>query len=185
MVRFQIAPRARIIAYRSLGNQGALAQTYAAIDQAADGVDVINYSVGGGASLTGGDDIAYLFAADAGVFVATSAGNSGPNPETLAVRASVPWLTSVGANTQNASSKARFPRATAEYWPVPPSRPAPRNYPWWTPPMPAMNFAHREHWILTLCGVRSSSVLRGEVGRADKSLAVSSRRQRHDPLQCQ
>ena len=57
----------------------------AAIDQAvADGVDVINYSVGGGASLpVGGDDIAFLFAADAGVFVATSAGNSGPGADTI------------------------------------------------------------------------------------------------------
>ena len=45
----------------------------------ADGVDVINSSVGGGASLTGPDDIAYLFAADAGVFVATSNGNQGYN----------------------------------------------------------------------------------------------------------
>jgi len=35
----------------------------AAIDQAvADGVDVINYSIGGGASLDGADDIAFLFA---------------------------------------------------------------------------------------------------------------------------
>ena len=46
----------------------------AGLDQAvADGVDVINYSIGGGASLTGADDLAFLFAADAGVFVAASA----------------------------------------------------------------------------------------------------------------
>ncbi|MCB0106502.1 MAG: S8 family serine peptidase, partial [Caldilineaceae bacterium] len=97
-----IAPRARIIAYKGLGNQGGFGSDLAAaIDQAvADGVDVINYSVGGGASLTGGDDIAYLFAADAGVFVATSAGNNGPAPATIGGPASVPWLTSVGANTQ-------------------------------------------------------------------------------------
>ena len=74
----------------------------AAIDQAvADGVDVINYSVGGGASLTGADDLAYLFAADAGVFVATSASNNGPGPDTIGGPASVPWLTSVGASTQD------------------------------------------------------------------------------------
>ena len=69
-----------IIAYKGLGNLGGFTSDLAAaIDQAvADGVDVINYSIGGGASLTGADDIAFLFAADAGVFVATSAGNSGP-----------------------------------------------------------------------------------------------------------
>ena len=76
-----IAPRARIIAYKGLGNQGGFTSDLAAaIDQAvADGVDVINYSIGGGANLASADAIAYLFAADAGVWVATSAGNSGPD----------------------------------------------------------------------------------------------------------
>ncbi len=97
-----IAPRAQIIAYKGLGNLGGFGSDLAAaIDQAVlDGVDVINYSVGGGASLTGAEDIAYLFAADAGVFVATSAGNSGPGAGTIGGPASVPWLTSVGASTQ-------------------------------------------------------------------------------------
>ena len=97
-----IAPRAHVIAYKGLGNLGGFtSDLVAAIDQAvADGVDVINYSVGGGASLTGGDDIAFLFAADAGVFVATSAGNSGPGAGTIGGPASVPWVTSVGASTQ-------------------------------------------------------------------------------------
>lgn len=98
-----IAPRARVIAYKGLGALGGFGSDLAAaIDQAvADGVDVINYSVGGGASLTGADDIAFLFAADAGVFVATSAGNSGPDPATIGGPASVPWLTSVGASSQS------------------------------------------------------------------------------------
>jgi subtilisin family serine protease len=98
-----IAPRAHVIAYKGLGNLGGFGSDLAAsIDQAvADGVDVINYSVGGGASLTGADDIAFLFAADAGVFVATSAGNSGPGAGTIGGPASVPWLTSVGASTQD------------------------------------------------------------------------------------
>ena len=98
-----IAPRARIIAYKGLGLLGGFGSDLAAaIDQAvADGVDVINYSVGGGPSLTGADDIAYLFAADAGVFVATSASNNGPGAGTIGGPASVPWLTSVGASTQD------------------------------------------------------------------------------------
>ncbi len=97
-----IAPRARIIAYKGLGNLGGFTSDLAqAIDQAvADGVDVINYSIGGGPSLAGADDIAFLFAADAGVFVATSAGNSGPGAATIGGPATVPWVTSVGASTQ-------------------------------------------------------------------------------------
>ncbi|MFK7802964.1 MAG: S8 family serine peptidase [Anaerolineae bacterium] len=97
-----IAPRAHVIAYKGLGNLGGFGSDLAAaIDQAvADGVDVINYSVGGGPSLTGADDIAYLFAADAGVFVATSAGNSGPGAGTVGGPGSVPWITTVGASTQ-------------------------------------------------------------------------------------
>jgi subtilisin family serine protease len=100
-----VAPRARVIAYKGLGELGGFSSDLAAaIDQAvADGVDVINYSIGGGASLIGADEIAYLFAVDAGVFVATSAGNSGPGPGTIGGPASVPWLTSVGASSHNRS----------------------------------------------------------------------------------
>jgi subtilisin family serine protease len=98
-----IAPRAHVVAYKGLGKLGGFGSDLAAaIDQAVlDGVDVINYSVGGGASLTGADDLAFLFAADAGVFVATSAGNSGPGPGTIGGPASVPWLTAVGASTHD------------------------------------------------------------------------------------
>lgn len=98
-----IAFDAHIIAYKALGKQGGFTSDLAAaIDQAvADGVDVINYSIGGGASLTGGDDITFLFAADEGVWVATSAGNSGPDPATVGGPGSVPWITTVGANTQS------------------------------------------------------------------------------------
>lgn len=98
-----IAPRARIIAYKGLGTLGGFGSDLAAaIDQAvADGVDVINYSVGSSSFAIGPDDIAFLFAADAGVYVATSNGNSGPGAATTGSPASVPWLTSVGASTQD------------------------------------------------------------------------------------
>ncbi len=98
-----IAPRARVVAYKGLGNLGGFSSDLAAaIDQAvADGVDVINYSIGSSSFAVGADDIAFLFAANAGVFVATSNGNSGPNPATTGSPASVPWLTSVGASTQS------------------------------------------------------------------------------------
>ncbi len=98
-----IAPRARVVAYSACGELGCFtSDLVGAIDQAVfDGVHVINYSIGGGASLAGADDIAFLFAADANVWVATSNGNNGPGPYTVGGPASVPWITSVGASTQN------------------------------------------------------------------------------------
>ena len=72
----------------------------AAIDQAvADGVDVINYSIGGGAATTvlQADDVSFFYAAVAGVFVSVSAGNDGPGAST-ADHAS-PWYTTVAAST--------------------------------------------------------------------------------------
>lgn len=97
-----IAPRAQIIAYKALGNDGGFtSDLVAAIDQAvADGVDVINYSIGGGASTVSPDTISFLFASDAGVFSAVSAGNSGPGESTIGGPGDVPWVTTVGANTQ-------------------------------------------------------------------------------------
>jgi subtilisin family serine protease len=98
-----IAPRAHIVAYKGLGNLGGFGSDLAAaIDLAvADGVDVINYSIGSSSFAIGPDDIAFLFAADAGVFVATSNGNTGPGAATTGSPASVPWLTAVGANTHD------------------------------------------------------------------------------------
>jgi len=103
-----IAPRARIAAYKALWStqdaataSGFTSDLVAAIDQAvADGVDVINYSISG--TLTNFLDpaeIAFLFAADAGVFVSASAGNSGPNTGTVAHPS--PWITTVAAGTHN------------------------------------------------------------------------------------
>lgn len=102
-----IAPRARVIAYSACGNLGCFtSDLVGAIDAAvADGVDVINYSIGGGASLTDPADLAFLFAADANVWVATSNGNSGPGASTVGGPASVPWITSVGASTHDRTYK--------------------------------------------------------------------------------
>jgi len=70
------------------------------INQAlADGVDVINYSIGGGSAQTtySATDDAFLGAASAGVFVAASAGNDGPGASTLDNAS--PWITTVAAAT--------------------------------------------------------------------------------------
>ncbi len=78
----------------------ALSDLLAAIDTAAgDGVDVINYSIGGGSATTvlAADDFSFLNAAAAGIFVSVSAGNAGPGSAT-ADHAS-PWYTTVAAST--------------------------------------------------------------------------------------
>ena len=103
-----MAPRARISAYKALWStqdgstaSGFTSDLAAAIDQAvADGVDVINYSVSGATTnFLDPVQVAFLFAADAGVFVSASAGNSGPAVGTVAHPS--PWLTTVAAGTHN------------------------------------------------------------------------------------
>ncbi len=98
-----IAPRARVIAYKACGDEGCFeSDLTAAIDQSVlDGVDVINYSIGGGAGVAGPDELAFLSAAEANVFVATSAGNEGPGEATIGGPSSAPWVTSVAASTQD------------------------------------------------------------------------------------
>ena len=101
-----MAPRARIAAYKVCWGNGVEggcfgSDSVAAIDQAvADGVDVINFSISGtSTNFLDPVEVAFLFAADAGVFVAASAGNSGPTPSTVAHPS--PWLTTVAAGTHN------------------------------------------------------------------------------------
>jgi subtilisin family serine protease len=103
-----MAPRARVAAYKALWStqdastaSGFTADLEAAIDRAvADGVDVINYSVSGTqTNFLDPVQVAFLFAADAGVFVSVAAGNSGPGAGTVAHPA--PWYTTVAAETHD------------------------------------------------------------------------------------
>ena len=101
-----IAPRARISVYKACwsgldGDGCSNGDLVAAIDAAvADGVDVINYSIGSDTAELGPDSISFLLANDAGVFVAASAGNAGPDAGTVGSPAAAPWVTAVGASTQ-------------------------------------------------------------------------------------
>ena len=105
-----VAPGAKVAAYKACyvgpdplvtsDDICALSDLMAAINAAAaDGVDVINYSIGGGAATTtlATEDRAFLAAAAAGIFVSVSAGNDGPGAAT-ADHAS-PWYTTVAAST--------------------------------------------------------------------------------------
>jgi subtilisin family serine protease len=103
-----MAPHARVAMYKALWStqdastaSGSTSDLVAAIDQAvADGVDVINYSISGTqTNFRDPAEIAFMYAADAGVFVAASAGNSGPTTSTVAHPG--PWLTTVAAGTHN------------------------------------------------------------------------------------
>jgi subtilisin family serine protease len=100
-----VAPHANLITYKACTAAGCLSPSLtAAIDQAtADGVDVINYSIGGGPTdpWDDADSDAFLGARDAGVFVSVSAGNDGPRAETVGSPANSPWVLSVGASTHN------------------------------------------------------------------------------------
>ncbi len=97
-----IAPRAQIIAYKICGDQGCFgSDSAAAVEQAiTDGVNVINFSISGGANPYGDAvELAFLNAYDHGIFVAASAGNSGPGLDTTDHRG--PWVTTVAASTSN------------------------------------------------------------------------------------
>ena len=115
-----VAPRARIAAYKVLwtANDTALGPTLShdggttadilkAIDDAVtDGVDVINYSISGTrTNFADPVEIAFLNATAAGVFVAASAGNSGPGNEVAHMS---PWLMTVAASTHDRQSLADF-----------------------------------------------------------------------------
>ncbi|WOX05404.1 S8 family serine peptidase [Microbulbifer pacificus] len=104
-----IAPRANIISYQvcyagSSGDQYAGCPEEAILaaidDTITDGVDVINFSIGGSESFPWEDpmELAFLSAREAGISVAVAAGNAGAYWSTDHTS---PWLTSVGALTHD------------------------------------------------------------------------------------
>src|SRR5690606_29653441 len=104
-----IAPRAQIAVYKACwlkpGERRATCATSdlaRAIDDAvADGVDIINYSVGSlETDLTAPDDLALLDAFDAGILTVVAAGNDGPDYATIGSPSSAPWVLTVGAASQ-------------------------------------------------------------------------------------
>ena len=100
-----VAPAAKIASYKVLWQAKNATQSgaydsdiLAAIEAAiCDGVDVINYSITAADDPTSPVSMAFLAAASAGIFVAASAGNSGPTAST--VQSTAPWVTTVGAHT--------------------------------------------------------------------------------------
>ena len=105
-----IAPKARVAVYkacwlrpgatRASCNTSDLAN---AIDMAmADGVNIINYSVGSSLfTVTAPDDIALMAAAKAGVLTVVAAGNEGPNFDTITSPAGNPAVITTGASSRD------------------------------------------------------------------------------------
>ncbi len=94
-----VAPGARIIAYRVCLDLGCYSSdSVSAVEQAViDGVDVLNFSIGGGADpYSDPVELAFLDAYAAGIEVNASAGNGGPGPGTADHAG--PWVTTVGAS---------------------------------------------------------------------------------------
>ena len=106
-----MAPAARLAAYKICwttadgGCTVSSANAVAAIEDAVnDGVDVINYSISGSTNVAfTPQQQAYFNAAAAGVFVANSAGNSGPGST---VAHNTPWVTTVAASTHGRVSES-------------------------------------------------------------------------------
>lgn len=117
-----MAPRARVAVYKACwlrpGDQRASCNTSDlanAIDAAvADGVDIINYSVGSSlTSITAPDDLALLAATKAGVLTVVAAGNEGPNLGTIGSPAGGPWVLTAAASSRDGKTSLEALEITA------------------------------------------------------------------------
>jgi hypothetical protein len=108
-----VAPRANLIVYKGCPDDTCPSSaTLASINQAvADGVHVINYSIGGspqdpwsaiGVPTTNGAE-AMLAAREAGIVVAAAAGNDGPFEGSHSAPGNSPWVMGVAAATHGRS----------------------------------------------------------------------------------
>ncbi len=104
-----VAPHAHLVSYKACEEEASCrgSWTLAALNQAvADGVDIVNYSIGGTATSPWSDPSALAMrdARNAGVLVVVAAGNDGPNASTVTSPSIAPWVLSVA----NASHHRRF-----------------------------------------------------------------------------
>jgi len=126
-----MAPRARIAVYKACWLEPGAARgtcstadlTRAIEDAVADGVDIINYSIGSDDGIDDADDLALLAAADAGVLTIAAAGNEGPVPGSMNSPAAAPWVVAVGASSRRgdrfrAAIRVNSPAAVKKDYPA-------------------------------------------------------------------
>lgn len=99
-----VAPRANLITYKACEMESDCEGQWllAAINQAVtDGVDVINYSIGGNAFNPWliSDSLAMRDAYNAGIVAVVAAGNDGPGAGTITTPGTAPWVLTVAAAT--------------------------------------------------------------------------------------
>lgn len=103
-----VAPRANLVTYKvcftehpdddELDGKCVGSAISQALDQVIeDGVDVVNYSIGGDAADPWSNGRAFLNVRNAGIVFVTSAGNSGPQRGSITSPANAPWTLSVGS----------------------------------------------------------------------------------------
>ncbi|MFW5926507.1 MAG: S8 family serine peptidase, partial [Wenzhouxiangella sp.] len=103
-----VAPRANIVSYKVCftehpddedldGKCVGSALTEALEQVVEDGVDVVNYSIGGDTGDPWTTSKSFLNVRNAGIVLATSAGNSGPEPGSLTSPGNAPWSFSVAS----------------------------------------------------------------------------------------
>ena len=108
-----VAPHANLISYKACEEEADCLGSWllAAINAAvADGVDVINYSIGGSARdpWTVSDAQAMLAARSAGTVVVVAAGNEGPGAGSLTSPANAPWVLAVANATHDRDVGSRL-----------------------------------------------------------------------------
>jgi len=107
-----VAPRANIISYKvcykkhpsnkDLDDKCEGSAIQKAWEQAVtDGVDVVNYSIGGDANDPWKNSRQLLNMRDAGILFVTSAGNDGPDYGSISRPANAPWVLTVGNSTHS------------------------------------------------------------------------------------
>ena len=102
-----VAPHANIIAYDVCVETCPGSALVAAVEQVIvdsgnlpNGITSLNYSISGGTNPYNNTvELGFLAAADAGIYVATAAGNDGPDPASVAHRS--PWVASTAATTHD------------------------------------------------------------------------------------
>lgn len=182
-----MAPAARIAVYKvcweGKSDAGCFTEDIvAAIDDAvADGVDVINFSIGGGSesSLADPGELAFLNATAANVFVAASAGNSGPDASTYDHPS--PWIATVAASSfRNSNLEVKLGNRTSYVGTSLASAPLPTNAPFVSATLAGLAGANADNLRRCFAGTLDPAKVAGKVvqcdrggnGRVEKSAAV-------------